>query len=113
MSVFEKQVFRQNLLQHSVGEHITEVMVWADSDWVCAIQFVTNYRRVSPHYGGEGGAPTLLRSDDGILVAISGKWRQHPIWERDMFRQIQVRSTARVMITGYTYFNARQYGDMM
>lgn len=66
-------------------------MIWADdTEWVHGLQFVTNYRKVSPHYGGEEGTPTILRSDDGILVAFSSKWKQHPKYKQDLFQHIQV-----------------------
>ncbi|KAF8593862.1 hypothetical protein BDV93DRAFT_193602 [Ceratobasidium sp. AG-I] len=79
----------ERVITLSNGEYITEVFVWADAEWIFAVQFVTNYRRVSPHYGGEEGIPTILRSEDGVLVALSSTWGKHPKWEVDMIQQIQ------------------------
>lgn len=92
----------QYLRYEFVGEHIIEVMIWADSSWIYAIQFVTNYHRVSPHYGGHYGTPTILRSEDGVLVAFSGKSITHPGWKTDLIRQIQVCSVFSLLSTYIT-----------
>lgn len=47
-------------------------MMWAGSSWVYALQFTTSDGRISPHYGGEEGTPTIMSAEDGILVGISG-----------------------------------------
>lgn len=54
------------------------------------MQFITNYRRVSPHYGGDGGTPTILHSEDGVFVGCSGRLNKDPKGEEEIFSQIQV-----------------------
>ncbi|CAE6416079.1 unnamed protein product [Rhizoctonia solani] len=52
------------------GEFITEMLIWGD-DWIRGLQFVTNFGRCSPHFGGGGTVehtPTIARSKGGILV---------------------------------------------
>ncbi|KAG9081566.1 hypothetical protein FS749_007570 [Ceratobasidium sp. UAMH 11750] len=53
------------------GEFITEVVAWS-TEGLCALQFMTSKGRMSQHYGGNGGKPTLLSSKGGALVAFSG-----------------------------------------
>ncbi|KAF8602190.1 hypothetical protein BDV93DRAFT_217366 [Ceratobasidium sp. AG-I] len=62
-----KQVFELN-----DGEYITEVMVWFTSDWLSALQFTTSDGRVSAHYGGSQGTPTIMTAKDGVLVGFTG-----------------------------------------
>lgn len=59
-------------------------MVWADADWVYALQFMTSGGRISSHYGGIGGKPTIMSSEDGVLVGFSGSIKS------SMMHQIQV-----------------------
>ncbi|CAE6516488.1 unnamed protein product [Rhizoctonia solani] len=52
------------------GEFIAEMLIWGD-DWIRGLQFVTNFGRCSPHFGGGGTVehtPTIARSKGGVLV---------------------------------------------
>ncbi|KAG9082058.1 hypothetical protein FS749_007144 [Ceratobasidium sp. UAMH 11750] len=71
-------------------EFIVEVLVWTDQETTCGIQFVTNKGRISPHYGGDEGTPSVLNCDGGSLAAFSGKVKQHSYWKKDMIYRIQV-----------------------
>ncbi|KAG9088128.1 hypothetical protein FRC06_002222, partial [Ceratobasidium sp. 370] len=55
------------------GEFIVGVVVWKNHEATCAIQFVTNLGRISPHYGGSEGRPSVLDCEDSALVAFSGQ----------------------------------------
>ncbi|KAG8713594.1 hypothetical protein FRC08_013060 [Ceratobasidium sp. 394] len=70
-------------------EFIVEVLVWTDQETTCGIQFVTNKGRISPHYGGDEGTPSVLNCDGGSLAAFSGKVKQHSYWKKDMIYRIQ------------------------
>ncbi|KAL5631982.1 hypothetical protein ACGC1H_000118 [Rhizoctonia solani] len=53
------------------GEFITEMLIWGD-DWIRGLQFVTNFGRCSPHFGGGGTiehTPIIARSKGGVLVS--------------------------------------------
>ncbi|KAG8743392.1 hypothetical protein FRC10_012118 [Ceratobasidium sp. 414] len=80
----EEQIF---CLRHD--EFIVEVVVWTDQETTCGIQFVTNKGRISPHYGGNGGAPSILNCEGGALAAFSGKVKRHSYWKKDMIYRIQ------------------------
>lgn len=47
-------------------------MVWSDTYWVYALQFITSCGRVSSHFGGDGGTLTIMSAEDGVLVALPG-----------------------------------------
>ncbi|KAB5589822.1 hypothetical protein CTheo_6746 [Ceratobasidium theobromae] len=84
------------------GEHITEVLVWMGIEsgisWIYGIQFITTRGKVSRHYGGSQGQPTVLRSKGGVLVGLRSTTREHPelrgyrltgiqaIWRHDIIR---------------------------
>ncbi|KAG8780736.1 hypothetical protein FRC12_022634, partial [Ceratobasidium sp. 428] len=63
---------RKHSFQLRDNEFVVEVLVWRQTA-MSGIQFVTNLGRVSPHYGGYGDTPTVLRSTDGCLVAFCGR----------------------------------------
>ncbi|KAG8777533.1 hypothetical protein FRC12_000320 [Ceratobasidium sp. 428] len=71
-------------------EFVIEVVVWTDEETTCGIQFVTNKGKISPHYGGDGGTPSVLNCDGGALAAFAGKvkknmvYRVQTIWRHDM-----------------------------
>jgi hypothetical protein len=77
-----------NVQMLSSGEHISDVVVWNNEENVCAVQFVTTRRRISPHYGGHGGTPAILNSEGGVLVSISGRLRRSD--GKDFVRRLQV-----------------------
>lgn len=54
-------------------------MVWADIDWVYALQFITSSGRISSLYGGKGGTPKVLSSEDGVLAGFSGNVKSSTI----------------------------------
>lgn len=56
-------------------------MVWGDVKWVYALQFITSNGRISPHYGGDDGTPTIMSGEDGVLVAFSGSRKSNSIAE--------------------------------
>jgi hypothetical protein len=90
---FGKQIpiFFNNRL---ADEYITEIITWSgvehDSEWVYGIQFVTNEGRVSRHYGGTGGTPTVLKSKNGALVGLFSMTRVHPPSNKLRLSRIQV-----------------------
>ncbi|KAG8695407.1 hypothetical protein FRC09_009167 [Ceratobasidium sp. 395] len=58
------------------------------------IQFVTNLGRVSPHYGGYGNTPTVLRSTNGCLVAFCGRLVSGSEAEENKIYQLQIEPTS-------------------
>ncbi|KAG8743839.1 hypothetical protein FRC10_011306 [Ceratobasidium sp. 414] len=72
-------------------ESVAEVIVWNDpgQEGISGIQFTTNLGRVSPHYGGHGGTPTVQSSKDGCLVTFSGRFVNHSDLRVKMIAQIQ------------------------
>ncbi|KAG8724806.1 hypothetical protein FRC09_013992, partial [Ceratobasidium sp. 395] len=61
-------------------EFIIEVVVWTNEETTCGIQFVTNQGRISPHYGGDGGMPSVLYCDGGALAAFAGKVKKNMVY---------------------------------
>ncbi|KAG8697484.1 hypothetical protein FRC09_007848 [Ceratobasidium sp. 395] len=84
------------------GEFIIEVLVW-ESEYTRGIQFMTNTGRISAHFGQNNGKPNVLSSEDGVLVALSGKlslesyqkydvlYRIQTIWRHDILRTAATR----------------------
>jgi hypothetical protein len=64
----------------TLGEHITDMIIWIHEDSISGLQFVTNSGRCSPHFGGHDGAPTVARSKGGILVGFISLVHNHPQW---------------------------------
>ncbi|KAG8735792.1 Protein MICROTUBULE BINDING PROTEIN 2C [Ceratobasidium sp. 428] len=83
---------RKHTFQLRSGESVVEVLVWREPslEAMSGIQFITSLGRVSPHYGGHGGIPTVLRSTDGCLVAFCGRSINHSeAKETNMIDQLQ------------------------
>ncbi|KAF8602191.1 hypothetical protein BDV93DRAFT_217373 [Ceratobasidium sp. AG-I] len=84
--------FKNHDFKLNGGEYITEVVVWSSSKWVFAIQFITSNGRVSPHYGGDSGIPSIMTAEDGVLVAFSGTIRSNSfeqiqtVWRHDALK---------------------------
>jgi hypothetical protein len=74
-------------------------VVWSSpsQEAITGIQFVTNMGRVSPHYGGSSGTPTVLYSDDGALVAFSGRLTMHTQCKEYMISQLQVSPSLQML----------------
>ncbi|CUA68618.1 hypothetical protein RSOLAG22IIIB_07994 [Rhizoctonia solani] len=68
------------------GEYITEIFIWKH-DWIDGLQFITNFGRCSPHFGGLWGVPTVARSKGGVLVGIISLIQQHSFGR--LFRNFQ------------------------
>ncbi|KDN36069.1 hypothetical protein RSAG8_11091, partial [Rhizoctonia solani AG-8 WAC10335] len=68
------------------GEYITEIFVWKH-DWIDGVQFVTNFGRCSPHFGGLWGTPTVWRNKGGVLAGIISLIKQHSYGR--LFRDFQ------------------------
>ncbi|KAB5592846.1 hypothetical protein CTheo_3706 [Ceratobasidium theobromae] len=66
------------------GEHITEMLIWIETEWVMGLQFITNLGRCSPCYGSGKGRPTVAKSRGGILTGFSSLIQKHPQWN-DMY----------------------------
>ncbi|KAG9078604.1 hypothetical protein FS749_009340 [Ceratobasidium sp. UAMH 11750] len=71
-----------------VGEYISDIIVWNNTETVSAIQFVTTFGRISPHYGGNDGVPNLMNSGGGVLAGFSG--RRTELDQNDVIGRIQV-----------------------
>ncbi|KAG9078841.1 hypothetical protein FS749_009098 [Ceratobasidium sp. UAMH 11750] len=69
------------------GECISDIIVWNNIETVSAIQFVTTFGRISPHYGGNDGIPNLMNSEGGVLAGFSG--RRTELDEKDVIGRIQ------------------------
>ncbi|KAG9090240.1 hypothetical protein FRC07_012153, partial [Ceratobasidium sp. 392] len=70
-------------------EFIVEVLVWENHQATCGIQFMTSTGRISPHYGGDRGTPSILSSEDGVLVAFSGKLTMDSYCKYDVIYRLQ------------------------
>ncbi|QRV82452.1 Jacalin-like lectin domain protein [Ceratobasidium sp. AG-Ba] len=93
----------------SIDEFIVEIMVWTDDETMCAIQFISNKGRVSPHYGGDNGVPRVLNSEGGALSAFSGKIKKNSYWKRDMVYRVQAIWRHNLAPLGLT--RGHQYSD--
>jgi hypothetical protein len=84
---------------HLSGEFVTEVVVWSTTtqEAISGIQFVTNMGRVSPHYGGYGGKPTVFNNDGGALVAFSGRLTMHTQQKEYMVSQLQASRSLQML----------------
>jgi hypothetical protein len=76
-----------------IGEYITEMLVWADQDWVYGLQFVMNTGRCSLHYGGASGIPTIATDQGGALVGFCSRVRKHDRWG-DLLSRVQASDNA-------------------
>lgn len=79
-----------NTFALNTGEYISELITWADSKGICALQFVTNAERMSQCYGGGGGIPNIITETGGILAALAGNFKENIIcqlqgvWRHDI-----------------------------
>ncbi|KAG9101284.1 Zymogen granule membrane protein 16 [Ceratobasidium sp. UAMH 11750] len=89
----------EDTFELSNGEYISYVIVWNHKDSVRAVQFVTTGGRLSLHYGGIEGTPTILSCEGGVLAGFSGKMINldkntighiQAIWRHDI---VQINST--------------------
>ncbi|CAE6457081.1 unnamed protein product [Rhizoctonia solani] len=82
-----------------VGEHIAEMFIWVEGDWLHGLQFITTTGRFSPQYGAHYGAPTIARCQGCVLVGFLGQTKLHPkysemfsgiqgIWRRDLIPKV-------------------------
>ncbi|KAG8700323.1 hypothetical protein FRC08_004767 [Ceratobasidium sp. 394] len=86
----------EHVFHISKDEFIVGVVVWENDEATCAIQFITNMGRISPHYGGSEGRPSILDCEDGALVAFSGQsshivYRVQTIWRHDIIPTLPTR----------------------
>lgn len=95
------------MLRRFLGEHIIDVIVWANAAWVYGLEFTTSDGRVSPHFGGEAGTPTVVSSEDGILVAFS------VLITSNLFHRMQVSSVYCTAILRVNQRGTRQFGVTM
>ncbi|CAE7157632.1 unnamed protein product [Rhizoctonia solani] len=83
----------------AAGEHISEMLIWVEGDWLVGLQFITTTGRCSPQYGVHFGVPTVARCKGGILVGFLSHTRLHPshkemfggvqgIWRRDLISRV-------------------------
>ncbi|CAE6474187.1 unnamed protein product [Rhizoctonia solani] len=70
------------------GEHIIEMLIWVQGDWLHGLQFITNMGRCSPQYGAHHGSPTIARTKGGVLVGFLSHTKLHPQY-KEMFTGIQ------------------------
>lgn len=63
------------------GDYIAQVVVWRDSNGICALQFYTLNGRVSKCYGGNGGKPVALDGATGHLMGFLAKGKEGIIYE--------------------------------
>ncbi|EUC54697.1 jacalin-like lectin domain protein [Rhizoctonia solani AG-3 Rhs1AP] len=61
-----------NEFELTPGDHITEVILWKDSEGVSGIQMNTSTGKMSKHFGSDTGSPTIMRSVGGCLAGFSG-----------------------------------------
>ncbi|KAG8755477.1 hypothetical protein FRC11_005993 [Ceratobasidium sp. 423] len=88
---------KKTLINSPLGEHITEMLIWG-GDWIHGLQFITNLGRCSPHFGGSGPTPTLVRSKGGVLVGALSLMKRHEygrlfhkiqgIWRHDIVNKV-------------------------
>ncbi|CUA68625.1 hypothetical protein RSOLAG22IIIB_08004 [Rhizoctonia solani] len=71
-----------------VGEHIAEMLIWTEGEWLHGLQFITTIGRFSPQYGAHFGVPTIAKCKGGILVGFLSHTKLHPSW-KEMFSGVQ------------------------
>ncbi|KEP45212.1 jacalin-like lectin domain protein, partial [Rhizoctonia solani 123E] len=82
-----------------VGEHIAEMFIWVEGDWMHGLQFITTTGRFSPQYGVHFGAPTIARCQGCVLAGFLSQTKLHPqygelfsgiqgIWRRDLIPRV-------------------------
>ncbi|CAE7186673.1 unnamed protein product [Rhizoctonia solani] len=72
----------------ATGEHIIEMLIWVEGDWLFGLQFVTNLGRCSDQYGIQFGPPIVARCKGGILVGFLSHTKLHPEY-KEMYHKVQ------------------------
>ncbi|CAE7186678.1 unnamed protein product [Rhizoctonia solani] len=83
----------------ATDEHITEMLIWIEGEWLFGLQFVTNTGRCSGQYGIHYGPPIVARCKGGVLVGFLSHTKLHPeykemyhnvqgIWRRDLISKV-------------------------
>ncbi|KAG8697233.1 hypothetical protein FRC11_000168, partial [Ceratobasidium sp. 423] len=72
----------------AIGEHISEMLIWIEGDWLFGLQFITTTGRCSPQYGVHWGIPSVARPRGGVLVGFLSHTKLHPQY-KEMFHGVQ------------------------
>ncbi|CAE6474180.1 unnamed protein product [Rhizoctonia solani] len=72
----------------AIGEHISEMLIWTEGDWLFGLQFITTMGRCSPQYGILWGPPTVARTRGGVLVGFLSHTKLRPT-HNEMFSSVQ------------------------
>ncbi|QRV82451.1 Fungal Zn(2)-Cys(6) binuclear cluster domain [Ceratobasidium sp. AG-Ba] len=70
-------------------EFIVEVTAWLDDQRIYGLQFNTSKGRVSHHFGGSDGRPTILTSYGGALVDLPVETEYNEQYGIDLLRNIK------------------------
>ncbi|KDN36063.1 hypothetical protein RSAG8_11085, partial [Rhizoctonia solani AG-8 WAC10335] len=106
----------------TTGEHIIEMLIWIEGEWLCGLQFVTSRGRCSDQYGIHYGMPRVARRRGGILAGFLSHTKLHPefkelyhnvqgIWRRDLILRVPKQDVVYSEYFGDRNRNGRAFND--
>ncbi|CAE6475097.1 unnamed protein product [Rhizoctonia solani] len=104
------------------GEHISEMLIWIEGDWLFGLQFITTMGRCSPQYGATWGIPTIARSRGGVLAGFLSHTKLHPtfkemgsriqgVWRHDLMPRVPKEDDVYSEYFGDKNQNGRGFND--